>query len=211
GRQRRTVKRGGGGATASVLADFVAEFTGELANLKPDEVRPKPDVRPKLNWRIYVGDIWQLYCDGSSNQRGSGAEVVIMSPDGAVIEQAVKLGFETSNNEAEYKALLADLRNAHLLGTRRLLVFCDSKLVISQLKGEYAARNDRMAAYIKMANSLLAKFDHHELNQITCDQNTHANALACLASAINFEIKQTIEVGFIPEPSIGPSEEIHVN
>ncbi|KAF5940350.1 hypothetical protein HYC85_021517 [Camellia sinensis] len=79
------------------------------------------------------------------------------------------------------------------------------------LKGEYAARNDRMAAYMKTANSLLAKFDHHELNQITRDQNTHANALACLASAINSEIKRTIEVGFVPEPSIGPPNEIHVN
>ncbi|KAI8007714.1 Uncharacterized protein Mb2253c, partial [Camellia lanceoleosa] len=208
---RRTVKRGGGRAAASVLADFVAEFTGELANHKPDNVRPKAEVLPKPNWRIYVGDIWQLYCDGSSNQRGSGTGVVIMSPDGAVIEQAVKLDFEASNNEAEYEALLADLRNAHLLGAWRLLVFCDSKLVINQLKGEYAPRNDRMAAYMKTTNSLLAKFDHHELNQITRDQNTHADALVCLASAINSEIKRTIEVGFVPEPSIGPSEEIHVN
>ena len=92
-----------------------------------------------------------------------------MPPDGAIIEQAVKLSFEASNNEAEYKALLADLRNAHILGARRLLVFCDSKLVINQLKGEYAAKNDRMMAYMKTANSLLAKFDHHELNQITRD------------------------------------------
>ncbi|CAL5345484.1 unnamed protein product [Camellia sinensis] len=56
---------------------------------------------------------------------------------------------------------------------------------------------------MKTANSLLAKFEHHELNQITHDQNTHVDALACLASAINSEIKRTIEVGFIPEPSIG--------
>ena len=131
-----------------------------------------------------------------------------MSPDGAVIEQAVNLGIEASNNEAEYEALLAGLRNVHILGAHRLLVFYDSKLVINQLKGEYAARNDRMAAYMKTANSLLAKFDHHELNQITRDQNTHTDALACLASAINSKVKRTIEVEFIPEPSIGPSEEV---
>ena len=83
--------------------------------------------------------------------------------------------------------------------------------MINQLKGEYVARNDRMEAYMKTANSLLAKFDHHELNQITRDQNTHADALACLSSAINSEIKRTIEVGFISKPSIGPSEEVQVN
>ena len=134
-----------------------------------------------------------------------------MAPDGAIIEQAVKLGFEASNNEAEYEVLLTGLQNAHLLGARRLLVFCDSKLVINQLKGEHAAKNDCMAAYMKTANSLLAKFDHHELNQITRNQNTHADALACLASTINSEIKRTIEVRFISEPSIGPSEEVQVN
>lgn len=68
-----------------------------------------------------------------------------------------------------------------------------------------------MAAYMKTTNSLLAKFDHHELNQITRDQNTHVDVMACLASAIDSEIKRTIKVGFIPEPSIGPSEEVQVN
>ena len=82
--------------------------------------------------------------------------------------------------------------------------------MINQLKEEYAAKNDCMAAYMKMTNSLLAKFDHHELNQITRDQNTHVDALACLASAINAEIKRTIEIGFIPKPSIGPSESVQI-
>ncbi|XP_028124414.1 uncharacterized protein LOC114321449 [Camellia sinensis] len=79
------------------------------------------------------------------------------------------------------------------------------------LKGDYAAKNDRIAAYMTMVNSLLAKFDHYELNQITQDQNTHADALAFLASAINSEIKRTIEVGFIPEPSITSSELVQIN
>lgn len=80
---------------------------------------------------MYVGDIWQMYCDGSSNQRDSGVDVVIMTPEGAIIEQVVKLGFDASNNEAEYEALLTGLRNALHLGAQRLLVFCDSKLVIN--------------------------------------------------------------------------------
>ncbi|XP_028072720.1 uncharacterized protein LOC114274934 [Camellia sinensis] len=86
-----------------VLADFVAEFTGSLANFKFGQVQTKPD------WRMYLGDIWQMYCDGSSNQRGSGAGVVIMTPDGAISEQSIKLGFDASNNEAEYEALLTGL------------------------------------------------------------------------------------------------------
>ena len=63
-----------------MLADFVAEFTGGLADFKSDQIQPKS------NWRIYVRDIWQLYCDGLSNQRSSGVGIVIMAPDGAIIE-----------------------------------------------------------------------------------------------------------------------------
>ena len=84
-------------------------------------------------------------------------------------------------------------------------------ICFNQLKGKYAAKNDRMAAYMKTVNSLLMKFDHHELNQITRDQNTHTDALACLASAINSEIKRTIEVGFILELSITSSEPVQID
>ncbi|XP_028063793.1 uncharacterized protein LOC114267011 [Camellia sinensis] len=188
-----------------VLADFVAEFMGCHADFKSDQVQSKP------NWRMYVRDIWQMYCDGSSNQCGSREGIVIITPEGAIIEQAVKLGFNASNNEAEYEALLNGLCNALHLGARRLLVFCDSKLVINQLKGEYAAKNDHTTAYMKTANSLLSEFDHHELNQITRDQNTHVDALACLASTINSEVKRTIEVGFILELSISSSEPVQAN
>ncbi|GMP98318.1 hypothetical protein CsSME_00046262 [Camellia sinensis var. sinensis] len=99
-----------------VLADFVAEFTGCHADFKSDQVQPK------ANWRMYVGDIWQMYCDGSSNQRDSRAGVVIMTFEGAIIELVVKLGFDASNKEVEYEALLTGLRNAFHLGVRQLLV-----------------------------------------------------------------------------------------
>mgnify|MGYP003702822887 CR=1 FL=1 len=82
---------------------------------------------------------------------------------------------------------MVGLRNSLLMGAKQVQVFCDSKLVINQLKGEYAAKNECMAAYVRVSSSLLAKFDQHELNQITRDQNTHADALTCLASAVKFK------------------------
>ncbi|CAL2226480.1 unnamed protein product [Prunus armeniaca] len=56
--------------------------------------------------------MWQLRVDGASNQKGAGAGVVIITPDGTLLEQAITLGFPASNNEAEYEALLAGLRLA---------------------------------------------------------------------------------------------------
>jgi ribonuclease HI len=53
-----------------------------------------------------------LFVDGSACNKGSGAGVVLFSPEGLVLEQALRLGFSATNNVAEYEALLAGLRNA---------------------------------------------------------------------------------------------------
>ncbi|KAJ8648881.1 hypothetical protein MRB53_001904 [Persea americana] len=50
---------------------------------------------------------WRLYVDGASNAKGSGAGVVFVTPEGAVIERVMSLGYNASNNEAEYEALLS--------------------------------------------------------------------------------------------------------
>ena len=71
------------------------------------------------------------------------------------MEMAVTLGFAASNNEAEYEALLSRLRTAKELRIKQLIVHCDSQLVANQSNGEYAARDDRMIAYVKEAQRLI--------------------------------------------------------
>ena len=50
---------------------------------------------------------WKVYVDGATNQKGSGIGLVVVSPEGVIIEKFLRLGFSTTNNEAEYEALLA--------------------------------------------------------------------------------------------------------
>ncbi|GKC01105.1 reverse transcriptase domain-containing protein, partial [Tanacetum coccineum] len=52
---------------------------------------------------------WNLFTDGESNSKGSGASFVLISPSGAEFKYALQLNFTSTNNEAEYKALLAGL------------------------------------------------------------------------------------------------------
>ncbi|KAI5327276.1 hypothetical protein L3X38_026672 [Prunus dulcis] len=54
-------------------------------------------------------DTCQLRVDKASNQKGAGAGVIIITPDGTLLEQAITLDFPASNNEAEYEALLVGL------------------------------------------------------------------------------------------------------
>jgi ribonuclease HI len=79
----------------------------------------------------------ELFVDGASNYKGSGAGIVPISHEGLVLEQAVRLGFPASNNEAEYEALIVGLRRARQLDAEHLQVFCDSQLVTNQVSGEY--------------------------------------------------------------------------
>ena len=67
-----------------------------------------------------------------------------MTPEGSIIEQSYTLGFPATNNEAEYEAVIAGLRMAILLKVQTLEVRCDLMLVVNQVNGDYAAKNERM-------------------------------------------------------------------
>lgn len=75
--------------------------------------------------------------------------MVLIMLERAVIERVVTLGFDASNNEAKYEALLSWLRMVWELGIRQLMVHCNSQLIANQLIGEYAARDDWMAACLR--------------------------------------------------------------
>ena len=74
---------------SQVLADFMTELT------------PAPKEATKVTWILSV--------DGASNSKGSGAGIIIESSTGTVVEQRHKFEFKASNNQAEYKALIAGL------------------------------------------------------------------------------------------------------
>ncbi|KAL0367061.1 UNVERIFIED_CONTAM: hypothetical protein Sradi_3596200 [Sesamum radiatum] len=87
---------------------------------------------------------WLLHVDGSSTAQGSGAGIVITTPQGEDLEFAIKFGFKASNNEAEYEALVIGMRMAHEAGVKNLLAYSDSQLVVKQVEGTYEAKEESM-------------------------------------------------------------------
>ena len=87
---------------------------------------------------------WTMHIDGASNKNGAGVGVVLKSPEGTILELGVRLGFEASNNESEYEAIILGLKRAKALCIENLRIYCDSQLVANQLMGEYCARNQKM-------------------------------------------------------------------
>lgn len=86
--------------------------------------------------------------DGSSNKHASGIDVVLCSLEGDEIECMVRLDFPTTNNEAEYEALVAGLDLTKVAGATSVIVFYDSQVVTSQVNGDYDCRGERMKKYL---------------------------------------------------------------
>ena len=64
------------------------------------------------------------------------------------MEHSFRLGFKTSNNEAEYEALLAGLRVVLNLGAREVEVYSNSWLVVNQVQGSFEAKDPQMIDYL---------------------------------------------------------------
>ncbi|GJX97849.1 reverse transcriptase domain-containing protein [Tanacetum coccineum] len=67
--------------------------------------------------------MWTLFTDGASSAEGSGARLILTDPNGQEVTYALRFDFKTSNNEAEYEALIACLELAIQMEVQHLQVF----------------------------------------------------------------------------------------
>ncbi|XP_022150033.1 uncharacterized protein LOC111018305 [Momordica charantia] len=174
----RTVVKG------QVVADFIAELT-------PPTSQTSASDQP-----------WTMYMDGSSNEKGCGAGVLLLAPDCMRFEYALRFNFRTSNNEAECKVLLAGLPMARGLGASHLEMFSDSQLIVNQIKEEYQTKDPRMEKYLGKVRLHLAHFQAHEISQILRSQNSNVDAFAKLASAYETNLARSVSVEILDNPSI---------
>ena len=127
-----------------ILADFVMEFTS---------AEPAKNAQTETDLSV-----WKLSIDGAANAQGNRAGLILTSPEGIDIEYALRFGFHTSNNEAEYNAIIAGLNLAHSLEVDRLEICSDSQLVVRQIEDTYEAKSGRMILYLRKVRELLKKF-----------------------------------------------------
>ena len=90
--------------------------------------------------------------------------LVLISPERITIEKSLRLGFSTTNNETEYKALLTGMIMVQKLGGKVVEVFSDSRLVVGQVQGELEARDLRMQEYLSQVRHLQSGFKFFNLS-----------------------------------------------
>ncbi|XP_074327382.1 uncharacterized protein LOC141665301 [Apium graveolens] len=151
---------------------------------------------------------WLLFVDGSSTSNSGGARVILISPGGFKIQQALKFGFSATNNVAEYEALIAGLKLASDLEAEVIDIFGDSQLVYKQISGEFKTHNERMARYLTRTQELLSKFPSWKMSNVDREENQWADSLAKLASSNLPTNLSPTYVDILETPSI---DEISVN
>uniref|UniRef100_A0A2N9GDQ3 Uncharacterized protein n=1 Tax=Fagus sylvatica TaxID=28930 RepID=A0A2N9GDQ3_FAGSY len=133
---------------------------------KPNDDEPTEDVKQASKWTISI--------DGSSTRDSGRVGIVLKSPEGDTIKQVVRLQYPTTNNEAEYEALLAGLKMAKILGATELNVLSDSQLVIGQVNEDYEAKEGRMQQCLAPDE---AKYIMREIHEGICGNHSGARAL----------------------------------
>ncbi|KAI9126799.1 hypothetical protein K1719_002395 [Acacia pycnantha] len=146
-------------------------------------------------------NIWKLFVDGSSNIKGSGAGIIVESPEGVSLDLSLRFNFSTSNNQAEYEALIAGLVQAKENGARRVHVSTDSQLVASQINGTYQAKGPLMIKYLGKVKEITSEFDELTVAHIPRGDNVRADVLSKLTSTKSPGNHRTIVQQNLAEPS----------
>jgi len=135
----------------------------------------------------------RIYIDGAArgNPGIAGIGIVIKDAEGKNIRQLYKFIGQTTNNIAEYTALIYALQEALILGLKDILIHSDSELLIKQLTGEYKVKNPGLKAYHEQFLHLKTGFDKLEIKQIGREDNKEADKLAnqALDSMIDSSLK----------------------
>ena len=124
---------------------------------------------------------------GSTTTTSNGVGIVLSCEDGDTIPLSFKLGFSCSNNAAEYEAYSTRLTIALSIGVKQMRVLGDSNLVVSQVKGDFALREQSLAAYRTWAQMLEQEFQTFSVEYTQRSENRFADALATLGSQVPFE------------------------
>jgi len=142
--------------------------------------------REKKNVRIYDGR-WGgsvkslvLYIDGAArgNPGPAGIGAVIFDENDNVMAEIHEYIGETTNNVAEYQALIRGLKEAGGYAPVAIAIYSDSQLLVRQITGVYRVRHPNLLPLHQEALALLRGFANFQINHIPREKNKRADKLA---------------------------------
>lgn len=140
--------------------------------------------------------------DGASSKEGLGAGLIRTSPTGKEITNALRVDCYTSNNKAEYEALLSGLRLTIKIGAEKIVALTDSHLVAYQITKEFEAKDKRMERYVKAVQLITSSLKSFTKRQIPRGSNRRADTLSKLASTCFGHLSKEVLVEVLKQRSI---------
>jgi ribonuclease HI len=123
---------------------------------------------------------WLLMIDGAArgNPGDAGCGAVIQDETGSIVKELSCYLGKTTNNVAEYEALLMGLEALVAMGKKRIRIQSDSELLVRQLNGQYRVRDPKLQTLLERASLLLRHFDSYTIVHVRREANRLADKLA---------------------------------
>src|SRR3989344_2530241 len=121
----------------------------------------------------------KTYSDGGArgNPGPAAIGVVVYSETGSVLFQVGEYIGETTNNQAEYKALIVAMEKALGFGGTHVTCYLDSELVVKQMQGKYKVREEGLQALATQALKMIKNFSSVEFVHVRREKNKLADKL----------------------------------
>lgn len=115
---------------------------------------------------------------GSRGNPGPAGAGFVIERDGDILCRGGRFLGATTNNVAEYEALIWGLENVSAMGFADVTVFADSELLVRQVNGQYRVKNEGLKPLFLRALELLRSFASYRVSHVRREQNAEADAMA---------------------------------
>ena len=121
--------------------------------------------------------------DGASQGNPGPAAIgaTIKDEQGRLLASISQRIGQTTNNQAEYRAIIAALEKATRLGAKQVDIHSDSELVVRQINGGYRVKKATLKPLHQKVKQLLSQFESFTITHIPRQQNKEADSLANMA------------------------------
>ena len=123
---------------------------------------------------------YEIFTDGASrgNPGHSGIGIAVYNKDDEIFDEISHYIGTKTNNEAEYTAVIRALEYMKHRNIKDANIFCDSQLLVRQLKGEYKVKAHTLIPLHKQVKKLIDELEDVKFQWIKREENSHADSLA---------------------------------
>ncbi|MGA1978976.1 MAG: phosphoribosylglycinamide formyltransferase [Sedimentisphaerales bacterium] len=137
-----------------------------------------------------------IYIDGGSrgNPGPAAAGFILADPNGNQLRAKSLFLGRTTNNVAEYTAIIKALEAAKQIGAKRLTVFSDSELLVKQINGQYKVKSEQIRPLFRQTINLINGFEDCKVKHIARNKNKQADELVNQALNLEQDVEDSPQV-----------------